>query len=219
MKLLRAERIELTVRRPVTNALDVAHLAGELTTAGAGDVEEKLAEGVAGRSAADTTVGGTSLSGEDRSVRRLGKKREIGRTHAVHRLLQVRDRRLRNVVRRLAEEGMNEIGSSERAGNERRARTSGGLDPRTVSDMAVDLRVTETEETQFAPVRVGGEVLEGVKKGAEKTVGFVRCRLAAAVASAPAELDALDDTLADKLRGGLPAALLVCDVVLSGEEE
>jgi hypothetical protein len=118
------------------------------------------------------------------------------------------------VVSRLAEKRVDEVGASERTSDERRARSSGRLNTNTVSDVTVDLRVTETEETQLAPVRVGREVLESVKKGSKKTVSFVCRRFAATVTSAPSEFDALEDALADELRGGLPPALLVGNVVL-----
>jgi hypothetical protein len=61
VKLLRAEVIELSVRCPIANALDIAHLARKLSSTSTGDVEEKLAEGVAGRVAADPAVSRTSL--------------------------------------------------------------------------------------------------------------------------------------------------------------
>jgi hypothetical protein len=57
VELLRTEVIELTVRRPVTDTFDVAHLARKVVSAGTRDVEEELAEGVAGRVTADTAIG------------------------------------------------------------------------------------------------------------------------------------------------------------------
>lgn len=100
MQLLRAQLSQLTGVRPGADILDALHLATQLDSRRAGEVEEHFAEGVGGRGGGGAE---TALAG--------GR----GGTSAFHRFREVGDGRFGNVVCCFAEKTVKEVGASERA--------------------------------------------------------------------------------------------------------
>ena len=88
----------------------------------------------------------------------------------VHLMMQVRDRRLAEVVARLAEKRVQEVVTAKGSSDQRRDILAGMCaDAHGVANMAEDLVVTHGNESELAEVAVSREVLECVECGAEQT--------------------------------------------------
>lgn len=98
----------------------------------------------------------------------------------------------RQVVSRLAHERMDEVGTAERARDERvNVAALWSADLTVLTNVGKDLRVAHRDEGKLAEVRVGSKVLQSVEGSSEETESLVLLVLVTTLVAAAANLNAL----------------------------